>query len=121
MLPNLSKSNDLNTFNIAHEEIKPIFIVGMPRSGTTLIEQILSSHPKVFGCDEVEYIPFLGFAKSTKQEFGYVISDDESNETNCICSAEYFVNDLDKIIKTANSIDINTLYEKLTDLPSGLH
>ena len=70
--------------------------------------------------DEAEYIPFLGFAKSTKQEFGYVISDDESNETNCICSAEYFVNDLDKIIKTANSIDINTLYEKLTDLPSGL-
>jgi len=70
--------------------------------------------------DEAGYIPFLGFAKSTKQEFGYVISDNESNETNCICSAEYFVNDLDKIIETANSIDINTLYEKLTDLPSGL-
>jgi len=70
--------------------------------------------------DEMYIYPFEGFAKSTKQEFGYVISNDESNKTNCICSAEYFVNDLDKIIKTANSIDINTLYEKLTDLPSGL-
>jgi len=70
--------------------------------------------------DEMYIYPFEGFAKSTKQEFGYVISNDESNNTNCICSAEYFVNDLDKIIKTANSIDINTLYEKLTDLPSGL-
>jgi tetratricopeptide (TPR) repeat protein len=30
-----------------------IFIVGMPRSGTTLIEQILDSHPQVFGCGEL--------------------------------------------------------------------
>ena len=29
-----------------------IFILGMPRSGTTLIEQILSSHKKVYGADE---------------------------------------------------------------------
>ncbi len=27
---------------------RPIFIVGMPRSGTTLTEQILASHPRVF-------------------------------------------------------------------------
>ena len=31
----------------------PIFIVGMPRSGTTLIEQILASHPKIFGAGEL--------------------------------------------------------------------
>lgn len=31
---------------------KPIFIVGMPRSGTSLVEQILASHPKVFGAGE---------------------------------------------------------------------
>ncbi|WP_345813850.1 sulfotransferase [Paraburkholderia sp. PREW-6R] len=30
----------------------PIFIVGMPRSGSTLIEQILASHPRVFGGGE---------------------------------------------------------------------
>jgi len=30
----------------------PLFIVGMPRSGTTLVEQILASHPKVFGAGE---------------------------------------------------------------------
>ena len=38
--------------------IKPIFIIGMPRSGTSLIEQIISSHPKVFGAGE---LPFWGF------------------------------------------------------------
>jgi hypothetical protein len=32
---------------------KPIFILGMPRSGTTLVEQILASHPQVFGAGEL--------------------------------------------------------------------
>ncbi len=31
----------------------PIFIVGMPRSGSTLVEQILASHPEVYGAGEV--------------------------------------------------------------------
>ena len=35
-------------------KIKPIFIVGMPRSGTTLVEQIISSHSKVFGGGEIK-------------------------------------------------------------------
>ena len=32
---------------------KPIFIVGMPRSGSTLVEQIMSSHHKVYGAGEL--------------------------------------------------------------------
>jgi len=32
----------------------PVFIVGMPRSGSTLVEQILSSHPKIFGAGEIK-------------------------------------------------------------------
>lgn len=32
---------------------KPIFIIGMPRSGTSLIEQILASHPQMFGAGEL--------------------------------------------------------------------
>ncbi|MCE9564162.1 MAG: tetratricopeptide repeat protein [Planctomycetes bacterium] len=31
----------------------PVFVVGMPRSGTTLLEQILGSHPRVFGAGEM--------------------------------------------------------------------
>ncbi len=38
--------------NIGDQSRAPIFIVGMPRSGTTLIEQILASHPRVFGGGE---------------------------------------------------------------------
>jgi tetratricopeptide (TPR) repeat protein len=33
----------------------PIFIVGMPRSGTTLVEQILASHPKVAAGGEIDF------------------------------------------------------------------
>ena len=32
---------------------RPLFIVGMPRSGTSLTEQIIASHPSVFGAGEL--------------------------------------------------------------------
>jgi tetratricopeptide (TPR) repeat protein len=38
------------------EDERPVFIVGMPRSGSTLVEQILSSHPDVYGAGEVKYL-----------------------------------------------------------------
>jgi tetratricopeptide (TPR) repeat protein len=34
----------------------PIFVVGFPRSGTSLVEQILASHPEVHGAGEVAYL-----------------------------------------------------------------
>ncbi|HWT14303.1 MAG TPA: sulfotransferase [Patescibacteria group bacterium] len=37
-----------------HDSRRPIFIVGMPRSGTTLVERILSSHPDVASCGELQ-------------------------------------------------------------------
>ena len=38
---------------IINSSIVPIFILGMPRSGTTLAEQAISNHPDVFGCGEI--------------------------------------------------------------------
>jgi tetratricopeptide (TPR) repeat protein len=35
----------------------PVFVLGMMRSGSTLIEQILASHPRVFGAGELAYFP----------------------------------------------------------------
>jgi tetratricopeptide (TPR) repeat protein len=34
---------------------RPLFIIGMPRSGTTLAEQILASHPAIFGAGELMF------------------------------------------------------------------
>ncbi|HQZ12424.1 MAG TPA: sulfotransferase [Devosia sp.] len=39
--------------NLGDPSDRPIFVVGMPRSGTTLIEQILASHPDVYGAGEL--------------------------------------------------------------------
>lgn len=35
------------------ETERPVFVVGLPRSGTSLVEQILASHPRVFGAGEL--------------------------------------------------------------------
>ena len=35
---------------------KPVFILGMPRSGTSLLEQILSTHSKIHGAGELNYL-----------------------------------------------------------------
>jgi Flp pilus assembly protein TadD len=45
------------------ESDAPVFILGMPRSGTSLMEQILSSHPDVFGAGELKY--FTGVLENT--------------------------------------------------------
>lgn len=36
------------------ETEKPVFVLGMPRSGSTLTEQIISSHPQAFGAGEIK-------------------------------------------------------------------
>ena len=37
----------------------PVFVLGMPRSGTTLVEQILASHPQVHGAGELRAVQAL--------------------------------------------------------------
>lgn len=49
------KLNVSNTYNLV-----PIFIVGMPRSGTSLIEQILTAHSKISGAGELKTLSNFG-------------------------------------------------------------
>ena len=55
-----SNENDLS-IDVSKKGIikKPVFIVGMPRSGTTLVEQILSSHSHIFGAGELHFLQTL--------------------------------------------------------------
>jgi len=56
--PYLFKNSlDIPTSSI---ETIPIFILGMPRSGTTLVEQIISSHSKVIGAGELVFVEEFG-------------------------------------------------------------
>ena len=47
---------NFNNKNEFYSEKKTIFIVGMPRSGTTLTEQIISSHKHVYGAGELSFL-----------------------------------------------------------------
>jgi tetratricopeptide (TPR) repeat protein len=55
----------------------PIFIVGMPRSGSTLLEQILSSHSLVEGTSELQDIPILAGRSGNYPKSALELSEDE--------------------------------------------
>ncbi|MBL8760486.1 MAG: sulfotransferase [Phycisphaerae bacterium] len=44
----------------------PVFIVGMPRSGTTLLERILGGHPRAAGVGELDTMPMLALSLPTR-------------------------------------------------------
>ena len=82
----------------------PIFIIGMPRSGTTLTEQIISSHPDVFGAGELSYITEI------EKEFGI------PNEENCKAMGEAYVKRVRAYHKDAEKA------RKITDkMPGNYH
>lgn len=74
----------------------PIFILGMPRSGTTLVEQIISSHPLIMGAGELSFI----------SEFGSEISTGIENPSNKSLMAfrELYLKKLDDIGKGSFAI-----------------
>jgi len=45
----------------------PVFVVGMPRSGTSLVEQIISSHPEIYGAGELR--SFGHFEQALAEKF----------------------------------------------------
>jgi len=79
---------------------KPIFIIGMPRSGTTLVEQIISSHPDVYGGDELNYFNDLSY-----HAYKYKNLDQESDLYKNIGKSY-----IDKIQKLSNLNKITDKY-----------
>jgi len=92
-------SKKLKSYNILHK--CPIFIVGMPRSGTTLVDQILTSHSKVTNGGELRYI----------DEFGKDISQGSINCTSVSLSSfrTKYLNKLYKISSTSESMPEDSL------------
>lgn len=57
----------------------PVFVVGIPRSGTTLIEQILSSHPLVHGAGELPFLQSLVGAKHDYPSFVAAMTPEDTH------------------------------------------
>lgn len=47
---------------------RPVFVVGMPRSGTTLVEQIIATHPQAAGCGELFEMVGIAMALSSRTD-----------------------------------------------------
>ena len=75
----LLQSGTLSGPAIGNPALDVIFILGMPRAGSTLIEQILASHSMVEGTQELGEIPNIAQAlqRSSDDEDG--IEDDQDN------------------------------------------
>lgn len=67
LIKSLFQDGPLEEADAGQGDKQPVFIVGMPRSGTTLVEQVLASHSKMHGAGELVYLrnlvwPILGEA-----------------------------------------------------------
>ena len=73
------------------KNLMPIFIVGIPRSGTTLVEQIISSHSEVTGAGELNFVA----------QFGAAIATDfiEANNESLLDFRNKYLNRLQKVSK----------------------
>ena len=86
---------------------KIIFILGMPRSGTTLVEQIISSHSKVFGAGELPYMSkilsknFFNKSELSKEKIRNILT--ENNEEIDRIANEY-LDYIDKFNTKENNI-----------------
>jgi Flp pilus assembly protein TadD len=57
---------------------RPVFVVGMPRSGTTLAEQVLASHPRVYGAGE------LGLVRKTFEALPQATGHHVESPLDCV-------------------------------------
>ena len=86
--------------NRGNKDDEPIFIVGMPRSGTTLVEQIISSHSDVFGGDEVNFIPNL-YKENFSENYNYEKIKDliDKEKINLNNIGKHYIEEMKKITK----------------------
>ena len=71
--------SNFDDFANTNSEVNPIFILGMPRSGTSLVEQILSSHHRVHGGGELSFLTetLIPILQASIQNTNFTLSQNE--------------------------------------------
>lgn len=69
---------------VAFDSAKPVFVFGMPRSGTTLVEQIIGRHSRAVGAGEVPYFhrlhAQLGFTSGSPEDYARIVTSLDEKE-----------------------------------------
>ena len=122
LFDNYNFENELQTFNIIKDKFKNfqfkdlypqakpnlIFIVGLPRSGTTLMHQIVSSHSEVYGAGELPIISNIFKSKIKDTIFLEKIFRDKDYHNNNF--VQKFSNEVEKLF---NQFDSKIILDKL--------
>ncbi len=75
LIADLQVLKEVPKFNFDDIPYKPIFILGLPRSGSTLCEQILSSHSSVLATDELPFINAIGAGMESSGSYTKAIQE----------------------------------------------
>ena len=86
---------------------RPIFILGMPRSGTSLVEQIISSHASVYGAGELSTLMKLLYP-ILKDRLSNGCDNNLSSEKNLTLIREKYLESLAHLKTSANIITDKT-------------
>lgn len=100
---------------LGHPSDRPIFVVGMPRSGSTLVEQIISSHPDVVGGDEIGHMQHLRsvISQVIKSSKPYPQCMTDITQDNVMALAKSYLDKLDEIDSFAPHVIDKMLYNFL--------
>jgi tetratricopeptide (TPR) repeat protein len=106
LIDNFSASRFEQLAKIGHDSRKPIFIVGMPRSGTTLTEQVLSCHRSIAGAGELGYFMQMAFelAHEPGQEVAAFSYLDSLDSATIGPLAEKYLQQLDAVSSTMKHV-----------------
>jgi tetratricopeptide (TPR) repeat protein len=107
--------------NYGDSSKKPVFVLGMPRSGTTLVEQMLGGHAKVFAAGELGIVPtgirnINMFQKQIGSKRVYPECLDELTQSIVKKIAKGHIKELNKLA-TNNDEDMSNIERIIDKLP----
>ncbi|MGH1373138.1 MAG: tetratricopeptide repeat-containing sulfotransferase family protein [Cellvibrionaceae bacterium] len=111
LIENITAESLVNLSASLERDVTPIFIVGLPRSGSTLQEQILASHSQVEGTEELSYMPrlsksmHLGEQALTRKAFPQCVDELSAEVLNTLGTQYLQQADKHRVEKRAYFID----------------